>query len=305
MPLNDARNPINRLKSGEILILDGALGTELERMSAISISPIWSAEAIDLRSELLLDIHKEYIWAGADIITCGTFRSTKRALAKVGLQNEAERLTRKAVEIARCAVREANPSRSIYIAGSMAPLEDCYSPNLVPTNEECEMEHEYQASLLAECGVDIILCETFNTVREGVIALRAAKKQGLPTFLSFTCKSSGDIMNGESFADLVEPFSNTRPDCLMVNCTPTTTLHASLTNLTLAWDGILGAYGNVGQSNLQNWEFSGDVSASSYLEYAKKWVILGAQVVGGCCGTNPDYIRHLSYHLPKRVPSVL
>jgi homocysteine S-methyltransferase len=291
-----------RLAEGDVIILDGALGTELERMRAISVSPIWSAEVIDTHEELLENIHKDYVDAGADIITAGTFRSTHRAFSKVGRQDEFERVTHKAVDIARKAIKESNTKKQVYIAGSIAPLEDCYSPNLVPSDEDCLKEHENQARVLAEAGVDLLLCETFNSIREGLTVLRGAQKQKLPVFLSFTCTPSGDLLSGESFTDLVQSFGDLYPDCLMVNCTPTHTLHIALKSLLIAWEGPVGAYGNVGQSEIQHWDFSGDISASSYLEFAKKWVSLGAQVIGGCCGTNPDYIRHLAYHLPDRVP---
>jgi S-methylmethionine-dependent homocysteine/selenocysteine methylase len=291
-----------RLSQGDVLILDGAFGTELERMRAISTSPIWSAEVIDTREELVVSIHKDYIGAGADIITTGTFRTTKRTLAKVGRAREYEKLSRNAVALARQAIQSASPSKTVYIAGSIAPLEDCYLPSLVPPDAECRKEHRIQAEILASAGVDIILCETFNTVREGVAALEAAVPLGLPVFLSFTTTSTGNLLSGEDFQELQTALGDLNPDCLMINCTPTQTLHISLERLITYWTGPIGAYGNVGNGESIRWDFTDDISASSYLGYAKRWVSLGAQVVGGCCGTNPDYIRHLRYHLPEKIP---
>jgi len=221
----------SRLTQGDVLILDGAFGTELERMRAISTSPIWSAEVIDTREELVSSIHKDYIFAGADIITTGTFRTTKRTLAKVGRAKDYEKLTLNAVRLARQAIDSSGQARTVWVAGSIAPLEDCYQPSLVPSDEECRKEHRIQAELLASAGVDLILCETFNSVHEGIAALEVSVPLGLPVFLSFTATATGELLSGEGFRDLTAAFGELKPDCLLVNCTPTQELRMALERL--------------------------------------------------------------------------
>ncbi len=288
-----------RLAAGEVLILDGAFGTELERMRAISNSPIWSAEILDKQPELVLTVHREYIQAGAEIITTGTFRTTRRALAKVGRAAEFEVLTGIAVGLAKQAAAEAQPVREIAVAGSIAPLEDCFSPELVPSQSECEDEHRAQARALANSGVDFLLAETFNSVRECAAVVAAAKETGLPVFLGVTCKPTGELLSGEQISGLVGALSGARPDCLLINCTPAEVLETALSQLAAEFDGPIGAYGNVGRAQTRPWENERQLSSSSYLEYARKWLLIGAQIIGGCCGTTPEFIRHLAFHLPK------
>lgn len=299
MPRNGERI-LDRLAAGDIVILDGAFGTELERMRAISSSPIWSAEILDKQPELVMTVHRDYIRAGAEIITTGTFRTTMRALSKVGRGGEYEQLTRIAVGLAVKAVEEFRPEKNILVAGSIAPLEDCFSPDLVPDQRDCEREHALQAKLLADSGADFILAETFNTVRECAAVVEGAKETGLPVFLGVTCKQTGELLSGESIAELLDALRGMEPDCILINCTPTEILEIALGQLADKFNGHIGAYGNVGRAQTRPRESERQVSSSSYLEYARKWVLLGAQVIGGCCGTTPEFICTLTFHLPKK-----
>ena len=291
---------LNRLADGDVVILDGAFGTELERMRAISNSPIWSAEILDKRQELVLSIHREYIRMGAEIITTGTFRTTKRALGKVGRADEYESLTRIAAKLAKETASEAGGEKGVAVAGSIAPLEDCFSPELVPPQDECLREHGLQAKLLEDAGVDLILAETFNSVRECVAVVEVSKETKLPVFLGVTCKPGGEMLSGERLSELASALKGMEPDCMLINCTPADELDTALAQLAIAFNGPIGAYANVGRAQARPWENERQVSSSSYLEYARKWVLMGAQVIGGCCGTTPDFICHLSFHLPKK-----
>ncbi|MEP0813999.1 MAG: homocysteine S-methyltransferase family protein [bacterium] len=291
-----------RLALGDVVILDGAMGTELERHRAISTSPLWSAEAVELREELVAAIHRDYIAAGAEIITTATFRSTKRTFEKIGRAGDYLQNTRRAVELAKEAVSNAGSPRQIFIAGSIAPLEDCFRPDLVPSKEECEREHGAQAELLADCGVDFILAETFNSVSESVAVAKAARATCLPYFVAVTCTTHGTLLSEESielFVDSVAPYE---PACLLINCTPARSLLLSLQRLAARFPGAVGAYGNVGMSASIHWEFTDEVTPAAYLNYAKTWLASGARVLGGCCGTNPEFIRLLSFHLEGAKP---
>src|SRR5207253_2975605 len=113
--------------SGRPILLDGATGTELERRGFALEKPGWSARAIDEAPELLQTIHRDYVEAGAEIITANTFRLHRRNLAAWGAEEEQPRLVGKAVELAR----RAAGGRAL-VAASLAPLGDCYSPDEVP-----------------------------------------------------------------------------------------------------------------------------------------------------------------------------
>ncbi|MGH7680972.1 MAG: homocysteine S-methyltransferase family protein, partial [Candidatus Eiseniibacteriota bacterium] len=122
----------DRLTRGEIVLLDGALGTELERRGVSTRLPLWSAHAVWDAPDRVREIHEEYARAGADILTAATFRTTPRAVASArasgvpGAGLDAAALTRAAIALAAEARSRAGASREILVAGSMAPLEDCY-----------------------------------------------------------------------------------------------------------------------------------------------------------------------------------
>ncbi|MEK9139284.1 MAG: homocysteine S-methyltransferase family protein, partial [Bacteroidota bacterium] len=130
--------PLSRmLASRTPLILDGAMGTELQRRGVDTGLPLWSANALMVHPEVILQIHKEYIEAGADIITTNTFRTTRRTFQRANLPDRSHALTKTALKLAQQA-RESFPDRQLLVAGSIAPVEDCYRPDLVPSEKEME-----------------------------------------------------------------------------------------------------------------------------------------------------------------------
>ena len=186
---------LKRLAVPRPILLDGATGTELNRRGVNTDLPLWSARALLEAPDVLRQIHADYVRAGAELLTADTFRTHRRSLARGGQADRAAELTRLAVSLAREAAALAAPGRECFVAGSQAPLEDCYSPELVPPQADCEREHAELAGHLAAAGVDLILVETMNTIREAVAAVRAARATGLPVLASFVCRSdsSGPI----------------------------------------------------------------------------------------------------------------
>jgi homocysteine S-methyltransferase len=169
------------LAAGRVLLLDGATGTELQRRGVDTGLPLWSARALVEAPDVLRAIHADYIAAGADIITTNTFRTHGRTLTRASLGERTRALTPLAVKIAREAAQQAD--LKIFVAGSMSPLEDCYSPQLVPPDGELWIEHAEMARDLAQAGCDLLLVETMNTIREAVIA-RVRGGYGLPVCVS-------------------------------------------------------------------------------------------------------------------------
>ena len=280
------------------LLLDGATGTELHRRGVNTGLPLWSANALlnDHDSQTLKQIHLDYFNAGADIITANTFRTHQRSLAKEGCGQRARELTLKAVAIAREAVgRINNPS---YIAGSIAPLEDCYSPQLVPSDVECEREHSEMIQYLAEANVDYFLIETMNTIREAAIAAKAATRiGGIPFIVSFVCGIDGKLLSGESLSDAARTVIDLGVNIIGVNCVSTPHIQACLDQLR-SFNMPLIAYGNIGHIDERDgWTNTDAVDPEAYARYAATW---NAQIIGGCCGTTPEHIRHLEKMIHAR-----
>ncbi|SFI33595.1 homocysteine S-methyltransferase family protein [Planctomicrobium piriforme] len=278
---------LKRLEMPRPLLLDGATGTELARRGIDLNVPSWTAGVIHDQPEVLRQIHRDYVEAGTEIVTAYTFRTHARNLESLGLAHQARELTLRAVEIAREACKE-----KAYVAGCVAPLEDCYSPQLTPDIDQLRREHAHMAGFLAEAGVDVILIETQVTIREAVIAAEAAQATGLPFCVSFVCGRSGDLLSGETLVDAWRALASLSPAVFLVNCLPGEEVLSALSPL-MANDGgpRLGAYANTGRLLPGGvWEATSGVLPAVYAGYARAWIESGLRVIGGCCGTTPEHI---------------
>ena len=291
---------LKRLTEPRPVLLDGATGTELDRRAVSTALPLWSARALLEAPAVLQQIHADYVRAGAEVLTANTFRTHRRSLAAAGLGDRAEALTHQAVAVARAAAQMARPSRPVYVAGSMSPLEDCYSPELVPPQAECEAEHGAMARQLAAAGADLILVETMNTIREAVAATRAARATGLPVLTSLVCRSDHALFSGESVTAAVQAIAPLGVAGLLINCTPAKAIGVPFAELRAAVRGqtapllVTGLYANIGHTNaITGWTNTSDISPLEYTRLATGWLKLGAKVLGGCCGTTPAHIAAL------------
>ena len=288
---------VSLLNERKVLLLDGAMGTELERHGASTSGSAWSARAIYEQPKLIEEIHKDYIISGADIITANTFRTNPRALHNAGMPDRSKELTRRAVKITRNAI-DKYAKKDILLAGSVAPVEDCYSPDLVPDDDTLYREHFEFIACLAECGVDVILLETMNTLREAKAALNAAKRScALPVLVSVVCSDANYVFSGESLEDIALELAGLHADALLVNCSePTITTNAiqTLAMVCASRKILFGGYANAGTP-----QKDGVIDATTlatpeeFCSEARKWLTVGATIVGGCCGTTPAHIVSL------------
>jgi methionine synthase I (cobalamin-dependent) len=200
-------------------------------------------------------------------------------------------LTARAVGLAHRAA--AVPGREIFVAGSLAPLEDCYRPDLSPDETALDREHGAQARALAAAGADLILAETHNSIREAEAALRAANATGLPAIVSIVTDGEGRLLSGESVEDAAARLVALGPAAIGINCVPAERLARDLERLRAAAPGVpLAAYGNLGlPEDTRGWRFSDELSPEAYAEEASRWLGIGARIVGGCCGTTPEHTR--------------
>ena len=283
----------DRLHEFRPILLDGATGTELNRRRVDTRLPLWSAAALIHAADDVLRIHADYAAAGAELITANTFRTHERSLREGGVdapRNAAASLTAKAVELARSAAGAA-----AWVAGSQAPLEDCYSPQLTPSDDALEREHAQMAENLSNSGVDVILVETQPTIREAAIATRCASATGLPVLVSFVCSKEGRLLSGESLRDAVGAILEFQPDAVLVNCAPASAMAGMLEEITFLLDETaFGCYANIGEADpVQGWKNTGAEDPAVYAQCARTWRSAGARLIGGCCGTTPDHIAAL------------
>lgn len=291
IPLTDLAS---RWREGATVILDGAMGTELQRRGVETRLPLWSTWALLEAPEMVQAIHRDYIEAGADIITANTFRTHRRSLAAEGMGQRAEEFTRSAVELAVGARDEVGAE--VLIAGSIAPLEDCYHPELVPPPDQLRTEHQEMAENLARAKVDLILVETMGTLEEIQAASQAAKSTGIPFIVSAIPRDDGELIGGQPLAEMVGLVESLGPLALMVNCANHRVITSALEKLHASVSSVpVGAYANMGTpAEDRGWSFSDDLLPKRYAEVARSWFRIGARLIGGCCGTTPAHIKELA-----------
>lgn len=270
------------------LVLDGALGTELEGRGVNTSGKSWTARGLISHPDLIYRIHREYLWEGADIITANTFRTNPRALAGTGL--DAEALTKKAIRIARKARRDKN--LLMRVAASIAPVEDCYSPELAPPSDAALIEeHRIMARWLDEAKVDIILIETMSTLREALCALQAVKEESSKyAWVSIVPKDGETMLDGTPLDYAIQRLKEGGAHLVALNCAPVRVIMSALPIVAKAatkagmW---FGCYPNTSEKlsdGTWNLHASNNVVMANC---AVEWMKSGAVLVGSCCHSTP------------------
>jgi S-methylmethionine-dependent homocysteine/selenocysteine methylase len=302
-----------RLLRNERILMDGAMGTEILRRGVPTTLPLWSAEALVTRPEIVQTIHADYIAAGAEIVITNTFRTIARVYAQrdgfmdikaaqaaeikkaKGFEQEAYEATLLACRLARQAIERVKPGHPVYIAGSMSPLEDCYLPELTPPLPALMEEHAVTAQSLKDGGVDFLLIETMITLRETMAAVKAAKQADLPFAVSFCTNRDGNLLSGETLEEVLREVEPYDPLFLGVNCVSPTIATRTLRVLRPLTSRPLSVYaqGDGIPELEQGWTFVNEQYVEDYLAHIDEWLEAGAQIIGGCCGTSPLYIERL------------
>ena len=279
------------------LILGAVVGTELLKRGVPTPLPLWSAAALRRDPLAVALVHRDHVRAGARILVANTFRTDRRTAAAAGLGDVAGDLTRRAVELARNGIAAAEVSVDVLVAGSLAPVADCYRPDLVPDTPTLRHEHALRVRDLLRAGADLALIETMNTTREAVASLGACRAGGLPALVSFTLGSDGHLLSGEALEDAVAAVLPLEPHALLVNCCPLDAATLGLATLAKVSPLPRGAYANGrGRPDDESgWRFDDHgADRATYRAAVRRWIAEGATLIGGCCGTSPDWLDGLA-----------
>ncbi|TCO59645.1 homocysteine S-methyltransferase family protein [Actinocrispum wychmicini] len=286
------------------ILLDGAVATELQRAGVPVHAPWWTTAALRTVKgrEVLRSVHAAHLRAGAQVITANTFRCHGRALRPLGADPAA--LVRTAVGLARDAC--ADTGIQALVAGSVAPVADCYRPDLVPPDAELRAEHGALAADLVRSGVDLVLVETMNTVREARIALAAVLDAGARGWVSFVCGPDGRLLSGERLRIAARTIERDGADTVLVNCTSPTDTTRCLAELRSGCAGRIGAYPNIedrsGVDGHVDSHLPAELSPVDFANLLARWrAEFGPDVLGGCCGTSPDHLRAAAARLRMEV----
>ncbi|MCW3118004.1 MAG: 5-methyltetrahydrofolate--homocysteine methyltransferase [Chitinophagaceae bacterium] len=325
-----------------ILIIDGAMGTMIQRYKLTEADyrgerfKNWHLDVKgnnDLLSitqpQIITEIHKQYLEAGADIIETNTFSSTAIAMADYEMQSLAYELNVAAAKCARKAIGEFNQEAGLptqspkFIAGAIGPLNktlslspDVNNPGFrAVTFDEVVNAYYEQVKGLVDGGVDILLIETiFDTLnaKGAIFAIkkyfRDTKKESLPVMISGTITdASGRTLSGQTLEAFYTSVAHARPLSVGLNCAlGAKEMRPYIAELSQIAGCYVSAYPNAGLPNAMG-EY--DESPDETAHFLEEWAAEGyVNIVGGCCGTTPDHIRHIAGHVknikPRQLPIV-
>lgn len=303
-----------RLQHGGIVILDGGTGTELERRGVVMDPKAWCGPATLDNARVLEDIHRDYIAAGADIVTANTFASSRLMLEAAQVADQFEEINRTAVHAARRA-RDASGRSDVLVAGSISHMRPfVMDPGIqgpLPTPSEAEMASAFTelALLLRDEGCDLILLEMMCMPEPSSLAFNAALATGLPVWAGFSARRGADgqllSFTGNQdipFEDLVRILENFDVAAAGVMHTPAPLIGDALDILRPVFDGPLMAYPDSGHFTMPQWHFEDVIPPEELLGFATKWVEDGVQIIGGCCGLSPEHIASLSPLSTRNLP---
>ena len=267
--------------------LDGSLETELHQRGVSTEHPLWSTLALFDYAEHIKLIHQAYIRSGANIITTNTTATHRRSLARVGLAQEVRYINQFATELAVQAREETATDSSVLIAGAMTTLAEPDRLDLIPDTDTLYREHSEQAQLLAATAIDFFLLKGFTTIREATAAAKAVQATGKPFILSFLTGKPEHLLSGEPLDAAVTAVEAYSPLGYCINCILPAEASANIQVLRRLTERPIGAYANctawTGFDQPRNMTEAERIA--DYAHYCAQWQQLGAQMIGGCCGT--------------------
>ena len=315
----------SRVNAGDVTILDGAIGTELQTMGAPMDEASWAGLPLLTHPSTVLQMHMNYINAGADIITTNTYSSARHNLEPLGHAELTAELNMRAVHLAQEAIWRTNPGRPIYIAGAVSnfglitggewrgfPRRRFLRRNAITDTQSIDNLKE-QAEILANTGVDFMMAESTGSLTQRKWVSEACASVGLPMWTGFKVHSDeGDPTIKIGYRG-EEPLSQALEEVIPMGGSVVTVFHSPVDDTNDAipivkehWSGPIAAYPESGRRDYVD-RFGdtteNEMNPDAYLEMAKKWVGEGVQVIGGCCGMGVDYIKPLRDGLPAKISS--
>ncbi|MDS4019419.1 MAG: homocysteine S-methyltransferase [Candidatus Competibacter sp.] len=305
-------NPIaTLLERYPVLVLDGAMATELEHRGRDLRDPLWSAKVLIEAPELIREVHLDYFLAGADVAITASYQATVEGFMRRGLGRE------EGIELLRRSVRLAVEARDAFwedpanrvgrprplVAASVGP----YGAFLADGSEyrgdydlsEAELMdfHRPRLAALLEAGPDLLACETIPCFAEArALARLLAEFPGAGAWISFSARDEARVCHGESLAECAA-WLDGRPQVVAVgvNCTAPSHIPALIAAARVATGKPIVVYPNSGETyDPESHRWEGVATCADFAAEAQIWHKRGARLIGGCCRTTPDHIREIA-----------
>ncbi|MDE2686038.1 MAG: homocysteine S-methyltransferase family protein [Chloroflexota bacterium] len=288
-----------RLAAGETILMDGGMGSEIERRGFISPTT-WSGGPMLTHPELVRDIHQEYIEAGAEIIITNTFGTGRDMLEVGGIEHRVDEANRNGIEASVQARRNAGAEDSVVIAASVSTMRPKAHAEVPVPYEKALDTYREQLAELAKGGADVVVGEMLIRISDTLAVVDAASEFSLPAWVGLSTVRDGDELylgienrhGGESLQDAMDAIADKDIASVFVMHTPVDEVAPGLEIVRKSRTGTFGAYAHFARPEDPATART-VLDPQQYLTYAKGWHKQGARIIGGCCGTTPAHIRAL------------
>ena len=317
----------DKLDAGDVIVLDGAIGSEIDRLGGKMDAAAWCGVANVTHPDTVQRVHESYLEAGADVITANTFATCRHVLEGAGYGAQTAAINRRAVQLAQHARDRVAPDRPVAIAGSMSnnvawlPGTVVPDPDYLPSPEQESANYREMAETLADAGCDLLIMEMLQDVEHARRVTEAAVATGLPVWAGISTSRGADgemtgWNQGEEEEDhrLPDDYEHQTPEPLTtiidaicaLGPTAVGIMHSSLPCTTPGleivferWGGPVMAYPEATGIDPVSRVARG-VDPVDFAEHCRSWVEGGVQIIGGCCGTTIHHIRAMVDRLPDR-----
>ena len=282
------RSFLDALNQPVPLLADGATVTMLQA-AGLSVGEAPERWLLD-NPDAIRKLAAQYVAAGSEMIYTCTFGGSRVHLRRCGLEDKFDTINRAAVRLAR----EAAAGKDVFVVGSVGPTGEMLEPYGEFSPDEARASFAEQAAVLADAGVDALVCETFTDLQEALLAVGAVKeKTAIPVLASMAFEANGRTMMGVTPEDAVAQLTDAGAVAVGSNCSVgPESLETVIRAMKAARpDARLLAKPNAGLPQVVNGQAIYNVGPDVLAAFAGKMKSLGVAVVGGCCGTTPDHLR--------------
>lgn len=286
-----------RIANGEIILLDGGTGTEMQHLGIPMTEGAWCGLGTVTHPDLVEQVHLSFLEVGAEVIVANTYASSRHLLAGIGEEEQFVRANVSAMEVA-LAAREKSGRPNTVVAGSLSPTNQ---EQALPPVAEAAVNYREQAQVLADAGADILICEMLRDVDHSRAVLDGARASGLPVWAGWSAMRDSQGALGTAWGDtdllgVMQAVGNAGVEAMLMMHTEQPDMHEGLDLLEqVSGDLPLGAYAQSGGFVPPDWDFAGVVDPPHYKVEAASWIDRGVQIIGGCCGIGPDHIAELRH----------
>ena len=283
-----------RLRAGEKILIDGATGTEVGRRGVPELPNAWNGGAAVSHPDVLLQVHRDYIRLGAEIVISNTFATCKHCLQAAGVGDDFELYNRRGVELA-VEARDAEGALDVLVAGGISYWSFVEAK---PALNELKSSVEEQAGVMRDAGADLLMLEMMVGIERMLVTLEAAQSSGLPVWAGLSCAPGEDgvmrLLDGETLADALEALRGRGVPLVSIMHSFDYHVDACLDVVEHHWDGLTGVYAHTSSPHEGGkWKNVKPVSPEEYASSAQRWLDRDVRLIGGCCGIYTDHIAAL------------